>query len=249
MQRSEPLVRRRAPWCRRGRPGVEDSVPVWRKTPWCGGERPGVEEGGRVWRRVPGCGGGRPGVDEDATGKEGLAHQVRRRAPLRKENSESISDTSRKRTSGAEGTPYAKTQGGAAALGRPSLYPPLGPARHCDSVTVRADEERDRTEPNRKSKRYLVKTGRSCNTVTRPSSLWRQNRSAVVRAVCLGGAGGAGRGCAAGSGSSAADWSAAVPAGCRSRPVEVVAGRRGQCGLRGRAARDGSVCVIHQRHV
>ena len=64
-------------------------------------------------------------MDEDATGKERVAHQVRRRAPLRRENSESTSDTSRKRTSGAEGAPYAKTQGGAAAPGRPSLYPPL----------------------------------------------------------------------------------------------------------------------------
>ena len=64
-------------------------------------------------------------MDEDATGKERVAHQVRRRAPLRRENSESTSDTGRKRTSGAEGAPYAKTQGGAAAPGRPSLYPPL----------------------------------------------------------------------------------------------------------------------------
>ena len=31
----------------------------------------------------------------------------------------------KKDTSGAEGAPYAKTQGGAAAPGRPSLYPPL----------------------------------------------------------------------------------------------------------------------------
>ena len=66
-------------------------------------------------------------MDEDATGKERVAHQVRRRAPLRRENSESTSDTGRKRTSGAEGAPYAKTQGGAAAPGRPSLYPPLSP--------------------------------------------------------------------------------------------------------------------------
>ena len=37
-------------------------------------------------------------MDEDTTGKERVAHLVRRRAPLRRENSESTSDTSRKMT-------------------------------------------------------------------------------------------------------------------------------------------------------
>ena len=37
-------------------------------------------------------------MDEDTTGKETVAHLVRRRAPLRRENSESTSDTSRKMT-------------------------------------------------------------------------------------------------------------------------------------------------------
>ena len=37
-------------------------------------------------------------MDEDATGKERVAHLVRRKAPLRRENSESTSDASRKMT-------------------------------------------------------------------------------------------------------------------------------------------------------
>ena len=49
-----------------------------------------------MWRRAPWRGGGRPDVDEDATGKERVAHLVRRRAPLMRENSESTSDASRK---------------------------------------------------------------------------------------------------------------------------------------------------------
>ena len=90
------LVWRRAPWCEGGRPGVKEGALVLSRSPWCTGERPGMEEGALVWRRAPWCGGGRPGVDEDATGKGRVARQVRRRAPLRRESSESTSDTSRK---------------------------------------------------------------------------------------------------------------------------------------------------------
>ena len=38
------LVRRRASWCRRGRPGVEEGALVWKRAPWCGGQRAGVED-------------------------------------------------------------------------------------------------------------------------------------------------------------------------------------------------------------
>ena len=121
MWEESALVWRRAPWCGRGFPDVEESALVWRRAPWCGGERPdvdegtlvlsrapwcvgerpGMEEGALVWRRAPWCGGGRPGVDEDAwmlLERGGWRAQVRRRAPLRRESSESTSDTSRKRT-------------------------------------------------------------------------------------------------------------------------------------------------------
>ena len=72
------LVWKTAPWCEGERPGVEEGALVWRRAPWCRGGRPGVE--GAAW-----CGGERPDVDEDATGKERVAHMVRRKAPLRRE--------------------------------------------------------------------------------------------------------------------------------------------------------------------
>ena len=89
---------RRAPWCGGQRPGVKESALVWMRAPWCGGERPGVEEGALVWRGATWCGGERPDVVEDAFGKERVTHLVRRKAPLRRENSESTSDASRKMT-------------------------------------------------------------------------------------------------------------------------------------------------------
>ena len=90
---------------------MEEGALVWRRAPWCGGGRPGVEKGFLVWMRMPRC-----------HWQGEVACQVRRRAPLRRESSESTSDISRKRTRLA---PYAKTPGGATAPGRPSLYPPL----------------------------------------------------------------------------------------------------------------------------
>ena len=94
------LVWRRAPWCGGERPGVEEAALVLSRAPWCAGERPGMEEGALVWRRVPWCGGGRPGVDEDAwMPLERGGWRARFGGErLRRESSESTSDTSRKRT-------------------------------------------------------------------------------------------------------------------------------------------------------
>ena len=93
---------------------MQESALVWRRALWYGGECLGVEEGALVWMRMPGCHwkgeGGAPGSEESASGERAV------RAPL---------TLVEKDTSGAEGAPYAKTQGGAATPGRPSLYPPL----------------------------------------------------------------------------------------------------------------------------
>ena len=79
---------------------MEEAALVLSRAPWCAGERPGMEEGALVWRRVPWCGGGRPGVDEDAwMPLERGGWRARFGGErLRRESSESTSDTSRKRT-------------------------------------------------------------------------------------------------------------------------------------------------------
>ena len=64
---------------------MEEGALVWRRAPWCGGGRPGVEKGALVWMRMPRC-----------HWQGEVACQVRRRAPLRRESSESTSDISRK---------------------------------------------------------------------------------------------------------------------------------------------------------
>ena len=102
------LVLRRTPWCGGERPGVEETALVLSRAPWYAGERPGMEEGALVWRRVPWCGGGRHGVEKGALvwmrmpgchwKDGGWRARFGGERLLRRESSESTSDTSRKRT-------------------------------------------------------------------------------------------------------------------------------------------------------
>ena len=93
-----------------------------------------------MWSRAPWCGEGRPGVDEDAwmpLERGGWRARFGGERLLRRESSESTSDTRSKMTRLAlRGAPYAKTQGGTAAPGRPSLYPPLYPAKKTDRSAI-----------------------------------------------------------------------------------------------------------------
>ena len=60
-----------------------------------------MEESALVWRRAPWCGEGRPGVEEDAwmtLERGGWRARFGGERLLRRESSESTSDTSRKRT-------------------------------------------------------------------------------------------------------------------------------------------------------